>query len=497
MNREEARSVSCHLGLCTLTVLIGAMGIGAREQSLPQDMLGGGRLAPEKWSAGCGIDSLYLGLRIIGVDADYFDLIERAEIERPEQWVNLGTLWRLTRELGAQGLAVKIEGEKETELRRLLHESTPRAAILHLRAYEDRPEHLACAFLSRKGEIQIAGGTTFQPEVAKTWRKRWSGAALLLARKPFQKGTPAVESAPRIDFDKTVLDFNKVPNSGRFDYSFQIKNLGDSILHIEGVLPSCSCSKPELASNTVLPGDSVAVTGNVGVGTEPGPGEGKLTVVSDDPKRPRVEIALKWTVGPPLVQLDPRSITMADMLPGSRDDTFVRLDFREGTSIEPNDIGIVVHPDWIDATLLPDGRTLKITVSPTWPAGKQLGRAVLTVESSKSRVVLPIEVEVTPTIIVTPARLFCAREPGKQYVTKEIGLCPATDKDAFEVLDTTIHNIPGHVTARKDPQKPHGWNLEVRLGPFGESTPPFLVGHIAVRTSHGNVAEIQIPAFVN
>ena len=497
MNHVTNQFSNFHLGLRTLTVLIVTLVASAQQQSLPHDMLGNSRLSPEKWSAGCGIDSLYLGLKIIGVDVDYFDLIDRAKIERPGQWISIGTLWRVASEIGTHGLAVKIEGNKEAELSKRLSKSTRRTAILHLSVYQDRPEHLACAFLSKTGEIRIAGGTTFQPEVAKTWRKRWSGVVLLLSRQPFQKGDTTGQPAPRIDFDKTILDFGEVPNAGRFDYSFAIKNTGNAILHIKGALPSCTCRKPELANNIVPSGGSVAVTGNVRVGKEPGPGSAKVTITSDDPEKPRVDITLKWTVGPPLVELRPKSVIITDIVPGSSDNVLVKLSFRKDASIEPNDIGIVSHPDWIDCTLQPDGKTLKITVSPTWPSGKRSGRVVLTLKSFDSKLVLPVEVEVVPKIIITPAMLFCSREPNKKFAAKQIKLCPATDKDVFKVLGASIHNVPGNVNVCKDPNNSNVWNLEAKIGPFTKKSAAFLVGYITVKTSHDNAGEIRIPVFVN
>jgi len=329
-------------------------------------MLGGGRLSPTKWSAGCGIDSLYLGLKIIGIEADYFNLIEKSQIERTEQWVSIGTLLRITNEVGAYGLAIKIKGRKKAELTKLLRESAHRTAILHLRACEGQPEHLACAFLSRKGEIRIAGGTTYQSNVAMTWRKRWSGAILLLSRRPFHKGNSIFKSAPRIDFDKTFLDFNEVANSSQIDYSFKIRNIGGEVLHVKKIIASCSCSKPELTDSIILPGECTTVKGNINVGTEPGTVGGSLTILSNDPKRPAVNIILKWTVGPPIVQPKPASITMSDILPGSLNSVEVKLDFRKDTAIEPNDIDIVANPDWIDCILLPDGQTLKVTMHPMW-----------------------------------------------------------------------------------------------------------------------------------
>jgi len=70
MNRKRIRLISFRIGLFTLGVLIFAVIAAAQEKSLPREMLGGGRLSPTKWSAGCGIDSLYLGLKIIGIEAD-------------------------------------------------------------------------------------------------------------------------------------------------------------------------------------------------------------------------------------------------------------------------------------------------------------------------------------------------------------------------------------------------------------------------------------------
>ena len=81
---------------------------------------------PMKWSAGCGIDSLFLSLRLIGFNnVAYMDLVDKAGIQAANQWLNLDELWQLSREVG--GHAVGIRRQLFIQVRHIEFRPSPSA----------------------------------------------------------------------------------------------------------------------------------------------------------------------------------------------------------------------------------------------------------------------------------------------------------------------------------------------------------------------------------
>jgi len=104
-----------NLRVCVMEVAVGLAAVCALAEQpttegdaalFPELRLGSGFLVPARWCAGCGPDSLYLALRLIGVDCDYVDLPKRMGISKHKQRVNMNDLWQAAQEVGAHGAAV-------------------------------------------------------------------------------------------------------------------------------------------------------------------------------------------------------------------------------------------------------------------------------------------------------------------------------------------------------------------------------------------------------
>ncbi len=70
------------------------------------------------------------------------------------------------------------------------------------------------------------------------------------------------ENAPKISFDKTVVDFGVISiKTPRHKAVFKFKNIGNSPLIITRVRASCGCTTPTFSGEPIMPGK----TGNVTV----------------------------------------------------------------------------------------------------------------------------------------------------------------------------------------------------------------------------------------
>ena len=107
----------------------------------------------------------------------------------------------------------------------------------------------------------------------------------------------AVKQGPRITFEKVVHDFGKVGMGTSHPCEFKFTNTGDSLLRINKVQSSCSCTVAKLSRKEYAPGESgsVKVT-KFRVPKRRGVTRQRLYVLSNDKKSPKVTLSVKAEV---------------------------------------------------------------------------------------------------------------------------------------------------------------------------------------------------------
>jgi hypothetical protein len=453
-----------------------------------QDIHGSKSLVPLKWSAGCGIDSLYLGLHLIGHEADYLDLIRKAGIEEPKQRVDLNVLWQVAREVGAHALAIRAKDEER--LLAVMKKGAPYTAILHLKEYGEAEQHLACAYLARDGSLKIAGEATYQPEIGKTWRKRWSGVALILSKKPFAN-IPTSQPIPKIHFDAVDYDAGHVPVGSIFNFVFDIQNKGEVPLNLEGAFSSCNCGEVTLSDSVVPVGGMTQLVGEIRIGNIPGQSGSQISVVSNDPERPRVDLMVTWEVDPPVFAFNPSQVKVAHLFQGQAGNAVIEVMQNSDQDAKINKI--TTSDDWIQCELSKDARMLKVNVRPEWSQGVCEGSIYIDTESPVSRINIPVEVQVRPLIIARPAQVFSAREANEKYIRKVVTLHSGKEDLKYEVLKVELQGVPGSTTVKTDATG--DWQIELNMGPFtGDNV--FAVGYAIIKTSHTVAKQLKIPIYI-
>ncbi len=125
-----------------------------------------------------------------------------------------------------------------------------------------------------------------------------------------------VVAAPRLQCDQPVFDFGKVPNTETVDHSFQIRNKGDSPLVITKV-KGC-CGAVALAKErTIYPGQSTEIKVKASLLGRRGSQVKKITLESNDPVAPVVELRLTGTAVS-AVYTNPSRIDFGRVAPGGR-----------------------------------------------------------------------------------------------------------------------------------------------------------------------------------
>lgn len=161
-------------------------------------------------------------------------------------------------------------------------------------------------------------------------------AALLVAASVLAAGKPKIVAVEPIKDVGTVAKGEKIVND------FVIRNEGDAVLEITNVQPACGCTVAEF-DKTVAPGQTGKIHAVVDTTTFNGPISKGVSVFSNDPDTPQLELTVRAKVEP-----------YVSVKPG-----YARYITVQGEPLE----GSIAQTIWV-----PDGTPMDITgVDSPWP----------------------------------------------------------------------------------------------------------------------------------
>lgn len=109
----------------------------------------------------------------------------------------------------------------------------------------------------------------------------------------------APEAKPAVVCAEPRYDFGEVPQGRLVEHTFVIENRGSAPLNIESVAVSCSCTTAPLTETIVQAGGTTEIKASFDSTRFEGPVEKTITVMSDDPLRPELEIEITGIVTRP------------------------------------------------------------------------------------------------------------------------------------------------------------------------------------------------------
>lgn len=133
--------------------------------------------------------------------------------------------------------------------------------------------------------------------------KRHPMLAILTLAAIFSLGIPAnsvqaqeaAEPQPSATVPVPVHDFGKVSKGKVLSYDFEIRNKGEAPLEITRVSPDCGCTVAQY-DQVIAPGESGEVHAEVDTATLSGPTSRHITVFTNDPKNPALQLTFKVEV---------------------------------------------------------------------------------------------------------------------------------------------------------------------------------------------------------
>ncbi len=276
---------------------------------------------------------------------------------------------------------------------------------------------------------------------------------LLLTAAPIAPVAPAAaaEGKPVAVVAEPVVDAGEVPVGEPIDVVFEIENQGDAPLSITEVRPTCGCTVAEF-DETIEPGATGKVHAQVDTTSIVGPNAKAITVFTDDPDNPRIQLTVQSDVKP-FLTVAPGYARFTTFIREERDQTQSQLlsapDFPglEITGVESPAEFVKVSYREARADERAEGADGKqwridVTLDKTAPIGPVADHVIVRTNHPKQQTVeVPISGFVRPMVAVTPPSVdFGQVDPAE---SQEWGVLVRNFGEQPLVIEGVSSSVPG------------------------------------------------------
>src|SRR5438132_9164284 len=154
------------------------------------------------------------------------------------------------------------------------------------------------------------------------------------------------EKAPRLTIVEPVKDYGTIPRGDKLDWSFTVKNTGDTDLQILAAKPGCGCTVADF-DKVIKPGETGRVTAHVDTTNFNGPIAKTVTLETNDPASPTSTLTIHAIVKP-YVDAYPAGFVRFNQLQGDVSTQSVTLYSEEDEPFAITDVQ--VPGDWVKVT---------------------------------------------------------------------------------------------------------------------------------------------------
>ncbi len=99
-------------------------------------------------------------------------------------------------------------------------------------------------------------------------------------------------SGPRIQASISQYDFGEITEGTVVKFSFQIKNVGDQVLHITNIMTSCGCTAAATKNNDIQPGEGTSINVEFNSQGKSGIQHKVVSVASNDASNPSMKLEM-------------------------------------------------------------------------------------------------------------------------------------------------------------------------------------------------------------
>ncbi|MCH7870098.1 MAG: DUF1573 domain-containing protein, partial [Planctomycetes bacterium] len=227
-----------------------------------------------------------------------------------------------------------------------------------------------------------------------------------------QSDGAAKNQRPKITLGAKEWRFGSVWQGASLSREFTLKNTGDAPLEILEVTSSCSCTAVKPERTRLAAGESTVFLVSIKTHTRTGPVNAVVTVKSNDPLNPRVQLAVEGEVRPAF-KIDPtNSVTLGRITTATRLTRTIDIHnlYPEPArlSLEP----IESSPWDVKLIEVKPGRDYRLEVTTRPPSPVGFVKRVVTIKTGLEQVpelAVTINSLVQPLVQVTPNRIRVPR----------------------------------------------------------------------------------------
>lgn len=315
------------------------------------------------------------------------------------------------------------------------------------------------------------------------------------------------EKAPRLTIVEPVKDYGTVPKGEKLEWSFLVKNTGNTDLQIIAAKPGCGCTVADF-DKVIKPGSTGKVTAHVDTTAFAGPIAKSVTLETNDPNTPTAQLTLHAIVKP-YVEAYPAGFVRFNLLQGDADSQTVTLYSEEDDPFEITKIE--VPGDYVKATFAkiankedlapnvgkPGQNQYKVTITVGGPDAKigPLADKIHIYTNSKHQPEYPISISgvVRPTFRVDPAGVnFGEVAPSDSAATRSILLHSNDTKTPEKFMVTKAESSVSTVMTSVKPGANKG-DYEVTLSLAKDSKPGDIDGTVKIYTSDKINPVVTVP----
>lgn len=301
----------------------------------------------------------------------------------------------------------------------------------------------------------------------------WLILAALIAAAPTVLGQ--ADKKPVAVIVEPVKDFETTPKGKVIDHVFEVRNEGQGTLQITEVTPACGCTVVEY-DKTAAPGQTAKIRASIETRDFTGPIAKTISVFTNDPANPKLELVIKADVKP-FLSVSPGyarfnyvqgenvgALRQVIWAPDNRDFKvldvkspydYVSVKLREATAEERN--AGSTGRQWV----------IEVAIDPKAPVGALRDFVEATTDHPQQKVLkIPVSGFVRPRQFVTPEKVdFGQLETSALPVSTTLALTSFITKD-IEVtkIETGLPGLTAEVENMTN-QPGHRFQVHLKLGP--------------------------------
>jgi len=282
--------------------------------------------------------------------------------------------------------------------------------------------------------------------------------------------------APQIEVNSTTFDFGEVWQGEPVKGEIQVKNTGTAPLVLD-VKSSCGCAVPTRPKSPLAPGEATSFTISYDTMKRRGLAHQTVTLTSNDPARPSVEIRVEGNVKP-LYDTEPAAgLSFHQLRTDSRDSRKIKfINKYDGPLHLKLKAGQDFRPFEVTLTETTPGMEFELTTTTVPPLSEEVSRLEIVLETGLERtpeLSIPVQAYVQPDVLVRPSMLRMARQ-ATVATQQAVQLSYREDKPVKIVEIRPSHaSIQGEILPNVTPSG-RGWavqTIRVTLPP-GNELPP-------------------------